>query len=275
MVTCRWVTDRLVLYLAGEIDTRLAEKIAAHLVSCKRCTQMAEQLAEASVQMYATFQEPIAIPSTLENRVMQAVRALPTPLPAPVHQSRPRWNVWALPAGAIALAATCGFCGFCLGRTHWSSLPEIDVLALESDHRVTEAAFGSNSINSTNASVLAPLSEVQSRVNFALYQPEANEVCSLKGGRSCQVQGMPVAHLSYNWQGQAVSLFELDAQKISLPQLRQQVFDGHCLMVGERNGYSFAMWCVGKTQCVLMSRTTPQSLLGLASKMIETKAEAK
>jgi anti-sigma factor RsiW len=258
MITCHWVADRLAIYLAGELDARLAAKIAAHLVRCKRCTLLAEQLTEANNQVQTLFQEPIIVPPTLDSRVMQAVRALPAPL-APAHVPSRSWQPrWALPIGAIGLAAACGFCGFCVGRMP-AHLPEMDITALTKNHRVVEA------------SMLGPIETVQTSLKFPLYQPKPVNACDLQGGSYCKVQGMPAAHLSYNWQGQAVSLFEMDASKVSPPALQPKVRNDHYVTVGERDGYAYALWCSGKTQCVLVSRTTPQNLLTLASNMIGAK----
>jgi anti-sigma factor RsiW len=253
MVTCRWVVDRLAIYLAGELDTKLADKITAHLVRCGRCSRVAEQLGQTNAQLQDAFQEPITVPSTLDSRVMAAVSRLPQPQPAPT-PSR-----FGLPV-KLAFAAGLVLAGFGLGRVQWTARPEIDITAFTQDHRATETATKPIGTQLTNPS-------------FVVYKPESTgaELC---GEQGCRIQSQPVVHLSYQWEGQTISLFELDARKIDLPRLRQQVFDGRCLMVGERGGYSFALWCTGTTHCILMARTTPEKLLPLASAMIAKNATA-
>lgn len=251
MVTCRWVVDRLAIYLAGELDPKLADKITAHLVRCGRCSRVAEELGQTNAQLQDAFQEPISVPSTLDSRVMAVVSKLPQPQPAPT-PSR-----FGLPI-KLAFAAGLVLAGFGLGRVQWTTRPEIDITAFTQDHRASETAAN-------------PLGAPLTNPSFVVYKPEpaGAELCREQG---CHIQNQPVVHLSYQWEGQTISLFELDARKIDLPRLRQQVFDGHCLMVGERGGYSFALWCTGTTHCILMARTTPEKLLPLASAMIAKNA---
>jgi Putative zinc-finger len=253
MVTCRWVADRLAIYLAGELDPKLADKLTAHLVRCGRCSRAAEQLGQTNVQLQEAFQEPISVPSTLEGRVMAAVSRLPPPQPAPT-PSR-----FGLPV-KLAFAAGLVLAGFGLGRVQWTARPELDITRFTQDHRATEA-------------MAKPIGMQLTNPGFTVYKPQPMGA-EIFGEQSCRIQSQPVVHLSYQWEGQTVSLFELDARKIDLPRLRQQVFDGHCLMVGERGGYAFALWCTGTTHCVLMARTTPEKLLPLASAMIAKNAGA-
>ena len=252
MVTCRWVVDRLAIYLAGELDTRLADKITAHLVRCGRCSRVARELAETNGQVESAFEEPIAAPYTLDGRVMAAVSKLPLPEPAPTPPSRYRLPV------RLALAAGLVLAGFGLGRLPFSTRPELDVTAFAADHRATEG----------DATPVAPLPK---EFGFPVYEAAPRDA-RLVGGRRCTVQGQTAAHLTYAWRGESVSLFELDARKIDLPRFKTQVFDGHCLMVGERGGFAFALWCKGSTHCVLMARTTPQKLLALASAVVDAQS---
>jgi hypothetical protein len=78
------------------------------------------------------------------------------------------------------------------------------------------------------------------------------------------VQGFPVACLHYEWEGERVSFFQLDARKLAPPALRPVRFQGEVYLVGERDPLSYVTWRSGRMSCALAARVRPERLLRLA-----------
>lgn len=277
MVTCRWVQDRLLLYLAGEIDPRLAAKLCRHLERCGRCTRVAEELAETQEVLGNALEQAIATPATLHERVMDALRALPAPAPGlsvPTRSfSTARWGWPAFASAGLCLLAA----GFLLGReqalnnhppatpaVRSPAAPILSLALLAADHeKPLQVAQPDQVVGSDPwqvAHALAP------RVAFPVTAVDLrNADARLLGGQAQRVQGVPVAFQRYDWRGERVSLFQMDGRKIALPGLRETTFDGHCFLIGEREGLGYVLWCKGTTNFVLVARATPEQLLRLAS----------
>jgi len=86
----------------------------------------------------------------------------------------------------------------------------------------------------------------------------------LLGGRKCQAHGVPIAFLLYDWQGERVSLYQIDGRKLSLPPLKEVICRGRRFRVGEADGLSHIAWQSGAMQFVMVSGARPEQLLPLA-----------
>lgn len=289
MITCRWVQDRLLIYLAGELDARLAAKLVRHLEKCGRCTRVAEELSEARETVEGAIHSlpPVATPATLEGRVLKAVRDLPPP------QKRVGWwtaSLWGTNppirrtvAAAIALtvAFAGGGVGFLVGRavppspqqTGGTSVPQaLNLALLEADHRKFLAVAQPAQIVDPEAEKVA--AQLQKDVPFGVHGADLRLLdARLLGGRRCQIQGESVALFLYDRNGERVSLFQTDARKLTLPRLQGESFEEGCFVVGEKEGISYAFWCWEGTNYILVAQTSPRDLLNLASAIAATIAE--
>lgn len=287
-MTCGWVQDRLLLYLAGELEPREAARLCRHLESCARCTAMAEELAETQELVEKALATPARAPATLDARVMESVRGLPSrrqPWPA----LSPPW-IWQrrVAAGAAALSLLVG--GYLAGHWHasrslggtaaqrwsWASRPH-DMRA--GRPRSQRPTLSLTLLGEDHLEYLADPQPAQvpgpdpRRVSLGLTPllkfPVAavdlqSEGARLLGGRKCQVQGVPIAFLLYDWKGERVSLYQIDGRKIALPPLRENLFHGRRFLVGEEKGLCYVAWRSGAMEFVMVSGVRQERLLHLA-----------
>src|SRR5260370_40876888 len=78
-MNCAWVKERLLLYLAGELEPGQTARLVRHLERCTPCHTMMESLAETAGRVEAALPTTIEPPATLDARVMEIVRGLPAP----------------------------------------------------------------------------------------------------------------------------------------------------------------------------------------------------
>lgn len=273
---CHWVQERLLIYLAGEMDAREAAKLCRHLEKCAHCTTMAEALAETQETVEGVLRPPVATPPMLHARVMDAVEALP---PRARCFSWPAF--WPAFAGrqrlALASAALCFLVvGFLLGHG-WigrgqTPVAQQRVLAtpalarLASDHRQPlpadpHPALSAAADPSDVARAMTP------RVAFPVRPVDlSREGARLLGAHKTVVQNVPVAVLSYEWQGRRLSLFQTDHRRLTVAGLHEMMQQGECYLLGKRNGLGYIIWCSGDTDMVLMAEASPEQLLRLASR---------
>jgi anti-sigma factor RsiW len=271
-MNCAWVRDRLLLYLGEELCFQEAVELCAHLESCARCTTEAEELAETLDLVERGLRTTASAPPTLDARVMAAVRQLP---------ARRQWTPFAaswsggrrLAAAAAALGLLIG--GYSAGRWHAGrngtpapavAHTERPLLALEllgDDHLKYLANPQPAQIPGPDprevALGLMPL------LNFPVaavdLQPEG---ARLLGGRKCEVHGVPIAFLLYDWKGERVSLYQIDGRKIALPPLREVTLRGQPFLISESGGLGYVAWHSGAMNFVMVSGASPERLLQLA-----------
>ena len=75
------------------------------------------------------------------------------------------------------------------------------------------------------------------------------------------MRGVPVAALRYEWQGQRVSLFQVDAERLSPSALRRAVPGPDSYVVRKIDGLTYVTWALGKTNCVLVAQSVPMHRL--------------
>ncbi len=253
---CAWVQDRLVLYLAGELGPQETARLLRHLETCAACTTLAESLADTQEDMEAAMRTDLEAPPTLDARVMEAVRALPTP--------RRSWRVlvpqWdgrlrlALAGAALCLIVGGFFAGRML-RPAGGRVPTLDLAALS-----LPASEGPGISVSDPAQLSQQLTP---QVEFAVPAVDLKaEGAPLVGGSRSTLQGVPVARLRYNWQGQPVWLYVMDDKKLTPPALPQVASNGSdSYLAGKNHGLIYVAWHTGKTNCLMVARTVPMHLL--------------
>jgi anti-sigma factor RsiW len=266
---CGWMQDRLLLYLAGELGARQAAGLVRHLETCASCATLAEELAETGGKVNAVLRTDVEAPAALDAHVMEVIRGLPA-------RRRswgalfPQWR-WhqglALNAAALSLLVA----GFSAGSWHATrrvpisrvTAPSLDLGLLGDAHRRSQMKTASAELRISAperlSQELTPL--VQFPVAAVDLRPEG---LRLVGGSRTTVQGHPAACLHYEWKGERVSFFQMDATKLSPPALRPVRFNGEFYLVGERDHLSYVAWRSGRTSCALVARARPEHLLRLA-----------
>jgi anti-sigma factor RsiW len=270
---CARVQDRLLLYLAGEVEVQEAARLCRHLERCSRCTAAADELAETQELVEGALRTTARAPLTLDTRVMAAVRREPTRRPSrfgpiPFWSGRQR-----LTAVTAALSLLMG--GYWLGHWHTGgSLPAVARLARPGWSTLPLARLGDDHLeylaNPQPAQIPGPdPRQVSRRLTSLLKYPVAvvdlqHEGARLLGGRKCRVQGVWIAFLLYDWKGERVSLYQIDGRKIAMPPLREIVSRGRCFHVSQIQGLSYVTWRSGAMNFVMVSGASPERLLQLA-----------
>jgi len=270
---CARVQDRLLLYLAGELEPREEGALRSHLESCPGCAAVAAELAETQELVTSALRTAVNAPATLQARVMAAARREPA--------RRRRWAafppLWSwkqrFAATAVALCLLIG--GYGLGHWHGGKqLSSVPGLARPDRPTLSLALLGDDHLeylaNPQPAQVPGPDPRQVSRSMTSMLKfPVAvvdlqHEGARLLGGRKCQLQGVWVAFLLYDWKGERVSLYQIDERKITLPALRPTTFRGRMFHVGAADGLTYVCWRSGAMNFVMVSGAAPERLLRLA-----------
>ena len=265
-MNCAWVQERLLLYLAGELDPPRTARLIRHLERCPSCAAMAERLAETAGQVEAALPTAIEAPATLDARVMEIVRGLPAPRrswPALLPRRKVLHRL-ALGSAVLALMIASFFAG------HWQAVvtltrkpapaSTLDLALLGATHRQSLEVPEQWKVAMDNpvqlAQVLTPLLPFP----VAVVDLQGDGM-RLVGGSKATVHGVPVAALHYRWKGQRISIFQMDARQLSPSALRQVVFRSDSYFVRKTDGLTYVTWSFGRTNCVMVAQSVPMHLL--------------
>jgi anti-sigma factor RsiW len=277
-MNCAGVQERLLLYLAGELGPSERAKVAQHLEQCARCAALAEKLADTQECVEAALSTPVEAPPALDARVMEAVRRLPIPRPAAdpgagrsVSASRRlSWlRVGVRPRLAFMAAVLCvGIAAFAAGSWYAArtspagrvAAPALDLALLGNAHRRALQAPIAAEIRASGprqlAQALAP------RLPFPVAVVDLpSEGMRLVGGSDATLHGVPVAALQYDWKGERISLFQMEARALAPAALGQVVVKPDSYFVRKMGGLSYVAWSFGRTNCVMVARAVPMHLL--------------
>jgi anti-sigma factor RsiW len=283
-MNCAWVRERLLQYLVGELAPQQRVGLARHLERCARCAALAEQLAETQEQVEAALPTPVEAPASLDARVMDAVRRLPSP--------RASWRL-TFPRARVRQRLALASATFCLmiasfAAGSWSTArrfpspaeaPALELALLGSAH-VQSLATASPEIGTSDprqlARALGPL------LPFPVGVVDLHsDGMRLRGGSKATLHGVPVAALRYEWRGERISLFQMEARRLSPPSLRQVVRGAHegragagaqqaetepdlppdSYFVRKVGGLTYVAWSFGGTNCVMVAKAVPMHLL--------------
>ncbi len=267
---CKWVQDRMLLYLADELERREAARVVSHLERCEVCTTTLEEFVESRDTLRDAVRTTAQPPASLDARILETVKALPRRrFPWPVRLSD--WNtmrVLSLATGAALLLLV----GFLWGRSSRPLLPAnrtevvserpmLDLAALADSHLV----WASNTEKHTpDKKILIERLSRQSGLRVTALEMKENAL-RLKDGAILQIKQVPVATLHYDWKGTPVTLAQADgmrlAQPTSLPEMRDH---GRCFLIQHKGDLTTILWCEGTDNFVLMARVSPPQLFALA-----------
>jgi len=280
-MTCRWVQDRLILYLAGEASQRDAAKVVRHLERCSACMSAAEALAEAQEAVANAVRTSVVPPSTLDQRAMAQVRSESLGR----HWARARSPI-GLPRLVAACASACllvlAFWSGALYARRTAAVPvqvvgsggeTLSLAGLETLHG-RELGASAAAVPSVGAESLSKLLSGKVPFKFHVLALDS-QGARLVGGGAETAQGQPIVRLTYGLGSETVSLFQTDAMKLALPALRQMQHAGPCYVVGKIGRCSYVVWCRGMTNYIMMSRVKPERLLELAHSAERAMSEGK
>lgn len=262
---CGTVQERLLLYLAGELEGRERDQILRHLERCTVCTAHADLLSETREQVDAVLNTEMTAPPTLEARVMSAVRALPPPR-KPWHMlipTAPRPLRMVVLSGAALILLGIGlFAGMRLNAFRsGETAARLDLTLLNAAHLHPPLLEAFSSPAPQIAEALTP------RVGFPVQPVDLRpEGAGIIGAGKTVIQGMRVALIRYQWQGEGeksdqISLFQMDARRLAPPALPQTEQRTESYVAGRMAGFNYVAWRSGRTNNVLIARVMPMHLL--------------
>jgi anti-sigma factor RsiW len=259
-----------VLYLAGELTPKENARLIRHYAQCAACAALAEDLAATQQRVEAVLRTDVEAPTTLDARVMSAIRALPP--------QQPSWpgflpNRRGLPRFAFALAVCCMvILGFAIGG-RYSAKSVLELASLGAAHNRQITASSPSELNGSDAHQLAQ--QLTSLVRFPVRAADLkSEGALLVGGCRTMVDNVAMAALHYNWEGKQISLFEMDGAKRTPAALRQMGHEADSYYVHKAGDLVYVAWHSGKTDCVMVARAVPMhQLFHLACRACERQEE--
>ena len=268
-MNCDQTRDLLLLHVAGELDPGESRRVEAHLRHCTECAAASASLVDTERRVAAALRTTATAPPRLALRVMDEV--------AELTERRSRWRTptrhlrrAALLAGA---AASLLLAGYWLGERSRSDLaspaivaadrPEVSLAFLGGDHLRYLANPAPAQAPGPNPAAVARELTPQLRFPVAAINLET-EGARLLGGRECAAHGVPIAFLLYDWQGERVSLYQLDERRLALPALQPVSFRGRRFLTAERDGLTYVAWRSGAMSFVIVGGAPPERLLPLA-----------
>ena len=274
---CAWVQERLLLYLAEELDPAESARIAAHLEGCSDCGVMLEELAESRDTLREALRTTVQPPASLNARILKQVRSLPRhrfPWIARMCKWDPR-TVCVVAGCALVLVMA----GYQWGRSSALSAPipgmpkavaahpKLELAALADSHRAWDERFESARIDDRDQARVA--AHLTRQTGLHITPPDLKDrALRLKDSAVVRMNHIPVAMLHYDWDGVAVSLAQADGNRLAAPSsLREMRDHGHCFLIHQSKGLTYIFWCEGTDNFILMARVPPSQLLALACRM--------
>ena len=286
-IDCEWVQEHILLYGTEDLAPQDAKLVRHHLSECADCATAAQNLVDTSELVQSALQTTLEAPPNLETRVMASLRAAPqqlarkTPSRSPFlsrlssfFNSQRRAPRLAMAAAALLIAVT----GYSIGLQR--AMPEkvpsdmpmmaardghpaLQLASLGDLHRMSLANPRPAEVSGSDARQVSQA--LSSLVKFPVAAVDlAAQGARLMGGLRCTVSGTPSAFLCYDWNGERVSLYQIDGRKVDFPSLTSMNFKGRCFMIGEADGLTYVGWCAGTNHFVMVSGAKSDDLLRLA-----------
>jgi len=273
-MTCTWVHERLLLYLAEELSPTESARIVDHLAGCRDCNAALNELAASRDILREMIRTTAQPPASLDTRILQRVQSL--------HRRRFLWldrlslwtpkTVFAFSGCALVLVMA----GYQWGRwnaaptpvpgapTAASALPTLDLASLAEAHHAWDRRTGSADLDATL--VAARLTQ-QTGLDVPPLDLRDRTV-RLKDSAVVQVNHIPVAVRHYDWNGTPVSLVQANGIRLDLPySLRELKHHGRCFLIHQKDGLTYIFWCEGPDNFVLVAQAPPSQLFALTCKL--------
>ena len=268
-MNCTLVQERLLLYLAGELNQKEAASVVTHLARCAACSSLLEETAESRDMLREAVRTMVEPPASLDARILERVQSLPRRhFPWPVQNAR--WSgkrVFALSACAVLLLLL----GYQWGRSSQhspaniqqaiASMPMLDLASLAQAHKTWQ---GQGSMQNVDRIGLA--ARLSHETGLRVPPLEMNEsALHLKAGEVLQMNHVPVATRHYDWKGTSVTLAQADGMRLASPSSLSEMRDhGRCFLVQRSGDLPLVLWCEGTDNFVLVARVPPPQLFALA-----------
>jgi anti-sigma factor RsiW len=270
MLTCRWVQDRVLVYLAGELDPVDSGRVWQHLERCTRCAGALEALAEAQDLVEGSLPTSVRAPERLQDQVMNTVRRQQAARASAGAGLRRRLSL----AGAALGLLGAGYVG---GMQHQvlrtpeaghhtlatAAAPVLPLAVFQADHRDHAGRVSASPEALDDPRAVAD--QLSGRLETPVVPIDLEGVgARLVAGREIRLHDTPSTALNYIWGGESVSVYQVDSAAFSLPFLQEVPADGGCFLVGGEDRQSFVVWCSGPSHFVAVASVAPEQLLTLA-----------
>jgi anti-sigma factor RsiW len=248
---CTRVQDRLLLYLAAELSPRETAGIINHVARCADCTAVAEELARTQERLVAALQTKIDAPTSLDARVMAALRELPVNQPLfngfRPHVRRP----------LVYAASLCFVIFIVLAGTIWGrsvSAASLSMATLGEAHNRLITTESADQFQRLDPNQLAR--QLTAIMKFPVRASDlTSEGAQLIGGNRITVENTSIAELRYRWQGNQVSLFEMGSSRRTPAELRQLGHEADAYYAHKAGDMVYVAWHVGETECIMVARS--------------------
>ncbi|MBM3778137.1 MAG: hypothetical protein FJW23_07840 [Acidimicrobiia bacterium] len=207
MDDCRSIGGLITPYVDGELDQAGRAAVERHAEVCPPCRGhlVREGAARTAVRRSAAGLEDVLLPPGLETRCRAVLAAAAGPAPVPA------WRRWWIPAGAgVGALATALLVLVVLTDRTTAAL----AAQLTADHVKCFAVFQPDAVAADD---VAAAEERLASYGWTTRVPGSvpEEHLRLLGARQCLYAKGKIAHVMYDVDGEAVSLFRLEGVQVS------------------------------------------------------------
>ena len=272
-MNCTRVQERLLLYLAGELNPNETVRLVAHLAQCEECSTLLEETAENRDMLREAVRTMAQPPESLEARILERVKTLPQRhFPWAVQNAL--WSgkqVSILAASAVLLFLL----GYQWGRSSkqslatpmqaMASIPMLDLASLVQAHLAWKEPIAAKNVDRI---ALAERLSHETGLHVPPFEMQESDL-HLKAGEALQMNHVPVATRRYNWKGTPVTLVQADGMRLAPPSsLREMRGHGRCFLVQRSGDLTLILWCEGADNFALVARLPPLQLFALVCQVL-------
>lgn len=263
---CSRVQDKLLLYLAAELNARETGKIIEHVARCTACKELAEDLATTQYCLESALHTDMVAPDSLDARVMAAIENLPK-------HRLPSRTVRSFRPGPMSYAATFGLLVISvlgiIGTRIGFGPRQVTLESLGNLHRtIMSERTPDQYLNSVPSQLAKQLTSI---AGFRVLVSDLRlEGAHLVGGNCVAAAKPRMVEVHYRWDGKQISLFEMVRASNAPSALRQLGYEPDAYYAHRAAGTAYVAWHSGTTDCVMVSNEVPMhDLFHLACKACE------